>query len=443
MENNYLLFISLAYLFIGFIDLLHTLSYAGMNIFRDYDFYANQLWIAARYTEAFTLLAGFLFIGSRRKINVYAVLALYAALTALVTLSVFTWKIFPICFIQGKGLTPFKVYSEYIISGILLATAYLLYRHKSSFRPKVYSYMMYSIIYTIVAELAFTFYISNYGISNLVGHYFKIFSFYCIYRSVIVTGIEEPQQTIFKELVDKENMLVEANRTKDKLFSILMHDMRGPITALHDFMHDAKYNFDSYTREDIKLMIDAGHESVSIINRLLGNMYTWIRTQSEHIKPDIKTYKMSDLVRDSLRPYKTAAETKKIELAVDISPELEINTDREIFKAIVRNLINNSVKFSHQGGKISVSAEIDIRCVKLSISDNGVGIGKEHLDKLFDMNTKYTSRGTSNEQGSGFGLKICKDLSELLGATLTIESTHGSGTRATLTICAQNVSSSR
>ncbi|MFH2058981.1 MAG: MASE3 domain-containing protein [Pseudomonadota bacterium] len=215
IKNQYLLFIGIAYLFIAFLDLLHTLSYKGMPIFTDYDFYANQLWIGARYLESITLLVAFYFLGKNRQIRPEILVFIYAIATALLILSIFTWKTFPVCFVEGSGLTPFKKISEYLICGILLAGAGLLYKNRHRFEPYVYKLLLMSIICTIISELAFTFYISNYGFSNLLGHYFKLFSFYLIYKSIVETGVKRPYELIFKELdTTIHNLNAEIERRK-------------------------------------------------------------------------------------------------------------------------------------------------------------------------------------------------------------------------------------
>lgn len=200
LKNQYLLFIGIAYLFIAFLDLLHTLSYKGMPIFIDYDFYANQIWIGARYMESITLVSAFYFLEKNRQIRPEVLVSIYTAVTVLLVLSIFYWKIFPVCFVEGSGLTPFKKISEYIICMILISGAWLLYRNKGRFEPNVFKLLFISIICTIISELAFTFYISNYGFSNLIGHYFKLFSFYLIYKSIIETCVQKPYELIFREL---------------------------------------------------------------------------------------------------------------------------------------------------------------------------------------------------------------------------------------------------
>ncbi len=203
-ETPSLVYLGIAYLFIAILDLFHTLSYKGMNIFTDYDFYANQLWIAARYLESLTLLLFFIFLRSDRKIPYPLVYLVYTLATLLILLSVFYWKNFPVCFIEGKGLTPFKKISEYIICFILLLSLYFAYKNRDYFQPDIFRLLAFSVFFTIGSELAFTFYISNYGFSNLVGHYFKIASFYLVYKAIIETGLKEPFQLIFRKLKQSE-----------------------------------------------------------------------------------------------------------------------------------------------------------------------------------------------------------------------------------------------
>ena len=205
--NRYLLFIGIGYLFIGLLDLLHTLSYKGMNIFTDYDYYANQLWIATRYLESLTLLVGFIFLKRPEWFRISPVSWVYLGLTTLTIQSIFVWKIFPVCFIEGVGLTPFKIYSEYLISTLLALSIILLVRHRGEFPGRIFHYMIWALLCTIGSELAFTFYISNYGFSNLVGHYLKIISFYLVYKALVETGIRQPYALIFRELKDNEEKL--------------------------------------------------------------------------------------------------------------------------------------------------------------------------------------------------------------------------------------------
>jgi signal transduction histidine kinase len=203
LNNGYLLFIGIAYLFIGGLDLIHTLAYKGMPIFPGYG--ANlptQLWIGARYLEGLSLLFAPLLI--RRQINAGFVFLGYSAVSLLLLLSIFAWDVFPACFIDGIGLTPFKKISEYVISLILLASMGLLLKHRGEFERRVLVWLVWSILLTIGSELAFTFYVQVYGLSNLIGHYLKIVSFYLIYKALIETGLARPYELLFREVKSSE-----------------------------------------------------------------------------------------------------------------------------------------------------------------------------------------------------------------------------------------------
>ncbi|UFS70101.1 ATP-binding protein [Geomonas sp. RF6] len=221
IKNPYLLMVGVASLFIGILDLLHTLSFKGMRIFLDYDYYANQLWVSARFLESLTLLAAFSLLYTKKRVDMRAAILGYALVTFFLIASIFYWKIFPICFIEGQGLTPFKVYSEYVICGILIASLFLLMRNKDRFSAAVYRLLFFSIVYTIVSELCFTLYTDNYGIANMVGHYFKLFSFAAIYQAIVSTGIEEPYDLIFKELHETNRALEEEVARRQKVEAAL------------------------------------------------------------------------------------------------------------------------------------------------------------------------------------------------------------------------------
>jgi PAS domain S-box-containing protein len=203
LDNNYLLFIGIAFLFVGGLDLVHTFSYKGMAIFAGFGSnLPTQLWIAARYMESFSLLIAPLFFHRRLKTNL--VFLGYSAAVALILLSIFFWKVFPVCFVEGVGLTLFKKTSEYIICLILLGSIGLLLKNRKEFDRKVLQRVIWSIIVTIASELAFTFYVDVYGLSNLIGHYLKILSFYLMYKAIIETGLTKPYDLLFRNVKQSE-----------------------------------------------------------------------------------------------------------------------------------------------------------------------------------------------------------------------------------------------
>jgi PAS domain S-box-containing protein len=210
IRNSYLLLLGVAFLFVGVLDLVHTLAYGGMGVFPGVGSnLPTQLWIAARGLEALTLLAAPFFLG--RRLNVQAAVLVYAALTAAILASVFIGPIFPTCFVDGQGLTAFKIYSEYAICAVMLAAGALLYARRAAFEPRVVLLVEASIAMGVAAELVFTLYGANvYGPANLAGHFMKIVAFYLIYKAIIETGLVEPYALLFRELKQSEDALREA-----------------------------------------------------------------------------------------------------------------------------------------------------------------------------------------------------------------------------------------
>lgn len=208
MDNNYLLFLGIAYLFVAAVDTVHTLAYKGMGVFTGFD--ANlptQLWIFARYLESLSLLVAPFFL--RRRLDVNIQFSVYAAVLALGFGAIFYWSVFPDCFVEGKGLTPFKKISEYTISLILFGSLALLVRNRARFGRKVFVWLAWSVITTVVSEIAFTFYVSVYGLSNLVGHIFKLLSFYMLYKAILETGLTRPFALLWRNLMETQETLKE------------------------------------------------------------------------------------------------------------------------------------------------------------------------------------------------------------------------------------------
>ena len=219
MENSFFLVLGVSSLFIGIIDLIHTLSYSGMAIFTGFSpNLPTSLWIAARYLQAISCLLASLLI--KRIVKPIILIVSYLGATILLVVLIFV-KLFPLCYIDG--LTPFKIVSEYIIILILLICLLIIFKQKIEFDKRVLILMFFSIISTMIAELAFTFYIDVYDVSNLLGHIFKIIAFYLLYKSIIQIGIKEPFNLLFRKI----------RRSELELKNIIKHSGAG-ITMLNE-----------------------------------------------------------------------------------------------------------------------------------------------------------------------------------------------------------------
>ncbi|HEY78084.1 MAG TPA: PAS domain S-box protein [Dehalococcoidia bacterium] len=203
IDNNYFLFIGIAFLFVGLMDLAHTIAYPGMAVLPGSGTNAAaQLWISARYIQGLSLLAAPLLIGRRLRFN--WLIPSYGLIVLLLWVSIFYWQNFPACFIEGVGLTAFKKISEYVISLILLGSIFVTFQNRREFDSMVLRLLFAAIIVTIISELFFTLYEHPFGLPNLIGHFLKIVSFYLIYKAIIETGLVRPYDLLFRNLRQSE-----------------------------------------------------------------------------------------------------------------------------------------------------------------------------------------------------------------------------------------------
>lgn len=279
LTNNYLLFLGVAYLFIGSIDLVHTLAYKGMGVFPEYDAdLPTQLWTGARYMESLSLLTAPLLFD--RRVRPGGILALYFVSTVLLLTSIFTDN-FPACFVEGQGLTHFKVVSEYIISMILLGSLIMLYRRRDRFEQPVFGLIAASVILTIAAELAFTFYASVYGPSNFVGHSLKFISFYFIYLALIETGLRKPYDVLFRELRKSKDSLAESEEKYRLLFEssldgfayhrIVVDEQNRPVDYIFLEMNEAFERLTGLKRESV-----IGNRVTEVLPDIRLSEFDWI-----------------------------------------------------------------------------------------------------------------------------------------------------------------------
>lgn len=228
-QFDFIAFISIGYFFVALLDLLHTLAYQGMAVFPGQDFHANQVWVAARFMQALTLFVGFLLLRHKIRINLLLVLIVDAGITLAVSLAIFAFNVFPVCFVPGQGQTLFKIISEFLIIAILLADIYLLSQASQAFDATVSRSLKTSLLVAVASELCFVLYFDNYGFINLAGHFLKIISFYWLYRAIIYTSIQQPYATIFRRLTEKESALEHVSLT-DELTGL--YNRRAALTFL-------------------------------------------------------------------------------------------------------------------------------------------------------------------------------------------------------------------
>jgi hypothetical protein len=202
-DHSFLLFLGISFLPVSILDLIHTLAYKGMNIFIEHD--ANlptQLWIAARYLQSISFIAAIFFI--KHKFKPRLILFSYLSITAIIITLIFSHN-FPDCYIEGKGLTPFKIVSEYIISLFFILFSLFLFHYRNLFDKKLLQLLITASLLTVFSEMAFTFYFSVYDLSNAIGHYLKFFATVALYQATIETGLKEPYKVLYRNLHQMKN----------------------------------------------------------------------------------------------------------------------------------------------------------------------------------------------------------------------------------------------
>lgn len=205
IDNAFLLLVGLASPSIGALDLLHTLAYKGMNIFPPDANLPTQLWIALRFFECFVMLSAAALLG-RRQLPIG-----HLALGFLATGIALAWLVlsgrFPDCYVEGTGLTDFKINSEYVIAAGFVITLLLLRRHRDRLAPDILVLVVLAVVVDIAAEFAFTKYVSVYGNANLIGHLLLLTSTYFLYRALVLQGIQKPQFLLFQHLNREKELL--------------------------------------------------------------------------------------------------------------------------------------------------------------------------------------------------------------------------------------------
>jgi len=228
-------------------------------------------------------------------------------------------------------------------------------------------------------------------------------------------------------LSSSEKNLKELNATKDKFFSIIAHDLKNPFQALLGFSETLYTRHNELSGNEIKEYSKIIYESSQNLFNLLGNLLQWSKSQLGSIKMAPEKLNLSNILEEATSLLTLPAEKKNIKLRNNIPYNFTVFADKHIVSTVLRNLVSNAIKFTNEGGEISISSEIKNNEALISVVDNGLGIKPENLDKLFKIDYSYSTKGTNNEQGTGLGLILCKELVEENNGKIWCESTYGKG----------------
>ena len=239
----------------------------------------------------------------------------------------------------------------------------------------------------------------------------------------------------YEELKLKNIVLQKISAEKDKFYSIIAHDLRGPISAIKGLcvmMADDSQYMTEQERKDLTLVLS--RSSTNVFN-LLEQLLEWSKSEQGLTDFNPQTLVLNDLVTKSVKIVGEQARRKSVDLIVDIATDLNVFADQNMLQTILLNLISNAIKFTRQGGNVAVTGQAgENKSTLISVKDTGIGMGKNILENLFRMDVDTKRMGTNGERSTGLGILLCKEFIEKHGGSITVKSEEGKGSAFSFTI---------
>lgn len=237
-----------------------------------------------------------------------------------------------------------------------------------------------------------------------------------------------------KELEKQRGELEALNATKDKFFAIIAHDLKNPFSTVLGLSELLAREFETFDSKSLKDFITQIYKYSNNTFNLLENLLQWSMLQTDRIPLRPTVINLKHVIEENLELLTGNAKNKEIEMQIISSNACSAYIDANQITTVVRNLISNAIKFTPNNGKIIVRVDDDGEFWSVSISDNGIGIDKKDIKKLFLIDSNPTTIGTSQEKGTGLGLILCKEFVERNGGHIWVESTHGKGSTFSFTV---------
>jgi PAS domain S-box-containing protein len=245
----------------------------------------------------------------------------------------------------------------------------------------------------------------------------------------------DQKNELVRDLEVSKMKLEEINVSKDKFFSIIAHDLRSPFSGFLGLMKILAEGVDNLSLAEIKNIVNNLLLAANNLYKLIENLLEWSRLQRDIIVPELFNIKLLNSIRECIDYISYSSDVKEITIKYDISDDIIVFVDMNLFDTIFRNLISNAIKFTNRGGEISITAkELDNNLVEINVKDNGIGMSSELISKLFKITEKVATKGTEGESSTGLGLLLCKEYIEMLGGTIKVESQEGVGSTFSFTI---------
>lgn len=234
-------------------------------------------------------------------------------------------------------------------------------------------------------------------------------------------------QALNTQLETSQEELHLSNSMKDRLFSVIAHDLRSPLNTISGFLNLMQLQKDAMTPEEIEVLTSQMIKSVKNTLDLLDNLLHWSRSQMDLMKMNVQPIDLNELVDDTFNLLALNAQSKNIELVKNTQENCQVMVDAHMIDIVIRNLVSNAIKFTTEGSVTVHCQETSDHQIEVTVQDTGVGIAPEDAQKLFKVDSHYTTEGTNREKGTGLGLLLCKELIEKNEGQIWVESNPGEG----------------
>lgn len=236
------------------------------------------------------------------------------------------------------------------------------------------------------------------------------------------------------KIATQNKNLAELNGTKDRFFSILAHDIKGPLNSLTAFLSIMTNHLDDMTKDDILFMSGSLNKSVKNLYSLLENVLSWSRSQMGVIEFKNTNVSVRDILVNNIQLLEITAKNKSIKLSMEVKKDILVRADINSINTVIRNLISNALKFTPANGSVTLKTQVVGDFAEISVCDTGVGISQAVQDRIFQIDKRISTKGTENETGTGLGLILCKEFVEKNGGIIRIESEESKGSKFIFTV---------
>ncbi len=419
IDNSFFLVLGISSIYVAIIDFIHTLVFPGMILIAGSDTnLASQFWIAARFLQVFSILGGIWAISKKQKPKI--LIAIYTLITSALISMIF-FGVFPDTFIEGAGLTPFKIISEYIIIVIIIISIFLIHNFRKQFKKSIYFLINAFLVALIISEFSFTLYLSAYELPNLIGHIFKIIAFYFLYKAIIQIGLKNPVQLLFRKLNLSKNKFEEAYNRADFLMDLIAHDINNILQVILIGVNSCQRFINSPDKlKELKESLQIIENQVINGSKLISNVIKFSKLEDKEIITE--KFEINPLLEKKVAQVKKLYQNRDLSIKIESTKEYMYAYANDLLGEVFENLLFNAIKHNEDMPleiliKITREHIKNTHYIKMEFIDNGIGIEDSRKETLFQGDFSFKR----SLDGMGLGLSLVKRIIDLFKGKIWLE----------------------